>query len=38
MYILLGPHVKPGFDMTDLATAGHDLLGSTPVEKLDPVQ
>jgi hypothetical protein len=38
MYILLGPHIPPRFDMTDLATAGHDLIGSEPVEKLEPVE
>ena len=26
MYILLGPPLRPGFDMTDLATGGRDLL------------
>ena len=25
MYILLGPRITPGFDMTDLATGGIDL-------------
>ena len=38
MYILLGPRIPPTFDMTDLATAGHDLIGSEPVEKLEPVE
>jgi hypothetical protein len=38
MYILLGPHIPAAFDMTDLATAGHDLIGSQPIEKLEPVE
>jgi hypothetical protein len=38
MYILLGPRISPRFDMTDLATAGHDLIGSEPVEKLEPLE
>jgi len=29
MYVLLGPPPPPGFDMTDLATGGRDLLGAT---------
>ncbi|HEY1815443.1 MAG TPA: hypothetical protein VGG74_24005 [Kofleriaceae bacterium] len=37
MYILLGPRLAPGFDMTDLATGGADLAGSTPVERLEPL-
>jgi hypothetical protein len=28
MYILLGPRITPGFDVTDLATGGSDLVGS----------
>ena len=38
MYILLGPHIVPGFDLTDLATGGADLVGSEPVEKLEPLE
>ncbi len=38
MYILLGPRLKPGFNMQDLATGGRDLVGSEPVERLEPVQ
>jgi len=36
MYILLGPHPTPGFDMTDLATGGRDLSAAMP-EKVEPV-
>lgn len=36
-YFLLGPRLTPGFDLTDLATGGHDLVDSKPVEKLEPV-
>lgn len=28
IYVLLGPRLHPGFDMTDLATGGRDLFGS----------
>jgi tetratricopeptide (TPR) repeat protein len=37
MYILLGPHPQPGFDMTDLATGGRDLVTTAPPEKLEPL-
>jgi hypothetical protein len=37
MYILLGPDIAPRFDMTDLATGGRDLVGSEPVERLEPL-
>lgn len=37
MYILLGPRIQPGFDMTDLATGGADLVGSKPIERLPPL-
>ena len=37
MYILLGPHIAPRFDMTDLATGGRDLVGSEPIERLEPL-
>jgi hypothetical protein len=38
MYILLGPHVSPRFEMTDLATGGRDLVGSEPIERLEPLE
>jgi hypothetical protein len=38
MYILLGPRLEPRFDMIDLATGGRDLVGSKPIEKLEPVE
>jgi hypothetical protein len=38
MYILLGPHLPARFDMTNLATAGHDLVGSEPIERLEPLE
>lgn len=38
MYILLGPDIRPRFDMTDLATGGHDLVGSEPIERLEPLE
>jgi tetratricopeptide (TPR) repeat protein len=37
-YFLLGPRLTPGFDLTDLATGGHDLVDSKPVEKLEPLE
>jgi hypothetical protein len=37
MYILLGPRITPGFDMTDLATGGRDLQTTAPPEKLEPL-
>jgi hypothetical protein len=38
MYVLLGPQLAPGFDMGDLATGGADIVGSEPVEHLEPLQ
>lgn len=38
MYILLGPHLRPGFDLTDLATGGRDLAGAPTVEPLEPLE
>jgi len=38
MYILLGPRTKPGFDLTDLATGGRDLVMTAPPEKLEPLE
>lgn len=37
MYVLIGPRPRPGFDLTDLATGGQDLVGSEPFEVLEPV-
>jgi hypothetical protein len=37
-YVLLGPRLAPGFDMTTLATGGHDLVTSAGPEKLAPVE
>ena len=37
MYLLLGPRVQPGFDMTNLATGGRDLVTTAPPEKLEPL-
>ncbi|MBV8758339.1 MAG: hypothetical protein JO257_13720 [Deltaproteobacteria bacterium] len=38
MYILLGPRLTPHIDMTNLATGGHDLVGSEPPpEPLEPL-
>lgn len=36
MYIQIGPRPAPGFDLTDLATGGRDLIGIEPVEPLAP--
>jgi hypothetical protein len=40
-YILLGPHLPPGFDPADLATGGRDVAGSVVgedvIEKLEPL-
>lgn len=39
MYLLIGAPLKPGFDMTDLATGGRDLIIDTgQFEKLEPVE
>lgn len=37
LYVLLGAPIAKTFDLTDLATGGHDLVGSTPFEALEPV-
>ncbi|MBA2539347.1 MAG: hypothetical protein H0V17_06920 [Deltaproteobacteria bacterium] len=37
LYLLVGPPRPPGFDMTDLATGGIDLVGSDFTERLDPL-
>jgi tetratricopeptide (TPR) repeat protein len=36
MYVLLGPHRQPGFDMGDLATGGHGI-AEPPPPPLEPV-
>ncbi len=38
MYILLGPRIVPGFDMTELATGGRDLATVPAPEKLEPLE
>jgi hypothetical protein len=37
MYVLVGAPLTPGFDVTDLATGGHDLIGTTGFERLEPL-
>ena len=36
-YVLLGPRIKPGFDLTDLATGGRDLTVTDGFERLEPL-
>jgi hypothetical protein len=36
IYIQIGPRPRPGFDLTDLATGGRDLIGVESFERLDP--
>jgi hypothetical protein len=36
-YILLGNRLRPGIDMGDLATGGHDLVVQNPIEQLEPL-
>jgi hypothetical protein len=38
MYILLGPPLRRSFDLGDLATGGRDLIGTQPVERLEPLE
>jgi hypothetical protein len=38
MYILLGPPLSRGFDLGELATGGHDVIGSQVSEHLDPLE
>lgn len=38
MYALVGPRIAPGFDLGNLATGGADLVGSAPVQTLEPLQ
>lgn len=37
MYILVGPRASASFDLADLATGGADLVGSAPVQVLEPL-
>jgi hypothetical protein len=38
MYLLIGPRIQPGFDLTELATGGHDLISAgTAFEPLEPL-
>jgi hypothetical protein len=37
MYVLIGGKLSPAFDLGDLATGGRDLVGTQPIERLDPV-
>jgi hypothetical protein len=37
MYVLLGPPIAPSFDLGDLATGGHDLVGAQPIERAEPL-
>ncbi len=37
MYILLGPRIEPGFDLTELATGGKDLSAVPAPDRLEPL-
>jgi hypothetical protein len=37
LYVILGPPAPPGFDLTDLATGGIDVVGSDLDEPLEPL-
>jgi len=37
MYLLVGAPLSPRFDLGTLATGGHDLIGTQPIERLDPI-
>ena len=37
MYILIGRPLSPAFDLRDLAAGGRDLLGTQPIERLEPL-
>jgi len=37
IYVLIGPPLRPGFDLADLATGGRDLVGVQPEERLEPL-
>ncbi|MDB4959678.1 MAG: hypothetical protein JWO36_7247 [Myxococcales bacterium] len=38
MYVLIRGRMTPGFDLGDLATGGRDLIGTTDVQKLEPIE
>jgi hypothetical protein len=38
MYLLLGPPLSPSFDLAELATGGHDLVGAQDIQRLEPVE
>jgi hypothetical protein len=38
MYVLIGPRIVPGFDLGALATGGRDIVGSTEIQKLEPLE
>jgi hypothetical protein len=38
MYVLIGPPLDPRFDLADLATGGRDLVGTQPIERLEPLE
>jgi hypothetical protein len=38
MYLLVGAPRRPGFDLGDLATGGRDLVGTQPVERVEPLE
>jgi hypothetical protein len=37
-YVLLGKRLTPGFDMTDLATGGRNVVGADQAEPLEPLE
>jgi hypothetical protein len=37
LYILIGPPSKPGFDLTDLAAGGRDMIDTSAPEPLEPI-
>lgn len=37
-YILIGPPLPHRFDLADLATGGRDLVGTQPIERLEPLE
>ncbi len=37
IYVLLGPPLPPTFDLRSLATGGRDLIGTEPIERLEPL-
>jgi hypothetical protein len=38
MYLLIGPHPSPSFDLADLATGGRDLVGTQPIDRPEPIE